>query len=83
MQIASLYSEPIHLRLNSLDIQVLQITLLGRNNSRQTKVATECFTQLLEQSKLTICVAESTAVGRPVPIDIDSAEVPLGEELLE
>jgi hypothetical protein len=77
--------EPVDLSLETLDIHVLRILVLGGNDDAETEVVAEELTHLLEEFDLVGAVPRAAAaalVARPLPIDVDTAEFPLSDELL-
>jgi hypothetical protein len=77
--------EPVDLSLETLDVHILRILVLSGNDDAETEVVAEGLTHLLEEFDLVGAVPGAAAaafVARPLPIDVDTAELPISDELL-
>jgi hypothetical protein len=77
--------EPVDLSLETLDVHILRILVLSGNDDAETEVVAEGLTHLLEEFDLVGAVpgaAATASVARPLPIDVDTTELPLSDELL-
>lgn len=83
MEIVCENVERVHRALKSLGIHVLEVCVLRRKDNGQT-TRSQSGAQLLHQVDLVLLVDGSVASTSirpwPLPIDIDSCEVPLLEE---
>jgi hypothetical protein len=80
------YSQPIDLSFERLCIHVLHILVLGRDNNTETKVATKSLSHLFEELGLVGSILRFTPaafVPWPLPVDVNTAEVPLRKEPLQ
>jgi hypothetical protein len=86
MQIVGEYAEPINLRLESLEVHVLQICVLCWYRDTETNVVAQSLAHVLEKLHLVGLVAEISAtvgVARPFPINVYSTELVSRKELLQ
>jgi hypothetical protein len=78
--------EPVSLSLKALDIHVLRVLVLRRNGDTETKAVTESLANVLEEFDLVGTVLGAAAAAlmtRPLPVNIEAAELPLGDKLLQ
>lgn len=86
MKVVGKHSHHVDVGLEALGIDVLHVVVLSRNDDTNTKIAAQGFSHLFDELNLVGTVTRSTAaalVARPLPVDIDALEAPLGAELFE
>lgn len=84
MEVVCKHVERVHRALKSLGVHHLEVCVLRRKDNGQT-TRSESGAQLLHQIDLVLLVDSSvaaTSVGaRPLPVDVDTCEVPLLEKV--
>jgi hypothetical protein len=84
MKIVRQDGEPVSLSLETLDVHILHVLVLRRNDDTETKAPTENRTNVLEKFNLVgtvLATATATLMARPLPVNIEAAKLPFIGEL--